>query len=133
MKGMYQDRWRPHSFWARPSFGLQTCRHHPCQRRGVCPTQEGFARAPGGAILFPRAILVPRSLRDWSSQVRVWTTEADSFWDLQRWQGFWGRPRFRLQTSAHRPCQRRGVHPTQEGFDRGPEGAISDPGSLRDY
>jgi hypothetical protein len=30
----------------------------PCQRRCVCPAQEGFTRAPGGAIL------VPISLRD---------------------------------------------------------------------
>ena len=36
----------------------KTCVHLPCQRRGVCPTQEGFARMPGGAIL------VPGSLRD---------------------------------------------------------------------
>jgi hypothetical protein len=45
-----------HSFWDRPYFGLQTSRHLPHQRRGVCPTLEGSARAPGGAILGPRSL-----------------------------------------------------------------------------
>ena len=44
------------SFWGRPRFGLQTSGHLPCQRRGVCPAQEGFARAPRGAILVPRSL-----------------------------------------------------------------------------
>jgi hypothetical protein len=63
------------SFWDRPLFGLQTSWHLPCQRRGVHPTQEGFAGASVGAIL------VPGSHQDLSAQVRVWTTEANSFWD----------------------------------------------------
>jgi hypothetical protein len=43
------------SYWGRPHFGLQTSGHLPCQRSGVCPTPEGIATAPGGAILFPRS------------------------------------------------------------------------------
>jgi hypothetical protein len=39
---------------------------------------------------------------------------------------------FGLQTSRHLPCQRRGVHSTQEGFDRTPGGAILVPRSLGD-
>jgi hypothetical protein len=61
---------KEHSFWDRPRFRLQTSRKLPYQRRGARPTQEGFPGAPGGAIL------VPRSLKDYSVQVRVWTTEA---------------------------------------------------------
>jgi hypothetical protein len=68
-----------------------------------------------------------------SAQVRVWTTEANSFWDRQKQHSFWGRPRFGLQTSGHLPCQRRGVRPTWEGFARAPEGAILVPRSLRDW
>jgi hypothetical protein len=30
--------------------------HLPCQRRGVCPTHEGFAGAPGVAILVPGSL-----------------------------------------------------------------------------
>ena len=37
---------------------------------------------------FIRAILVPRSCQDKSAQVRVWTTEANSFWDRQKPQNF---------------------------------------------
>jgi hypothetical protein len=37
-------------------FQAQTSGHLPCQRRGVRPAQEGFARAPGGAILVPRSL-----------------------------------------------------------------------------
>ena len=76
--------------------------------------------------------MVPGSLRDKSAQVRVWTTEADRFWDRQRLQGFWSRPCFGLQTSGYLPCQRRGVGPAQEGFARAHEGAVSGQGSLRD-
>jgi hypothetical protein len=42
------------SFWGRPHFGLQTSWHIPCQKRGVCPAQEGSVGATGGAILVPR-------------------------------------------------------------------------------
>ena len=105
----FWDRLRPHSFWGRPCFRLQTSRHLPCQRRGVRPSREGFTGAPGGAIL------VPRSLRDWSVKVRVWTTKADSFWDGLRSNCFWGRPHCGLQTSGHLPCQRRGVCHAREG------------------
>jgi hypothetical protein len=82
------------SFWGRPHFNLQTTGHLPCQRRGIFPAQEGFARAPGGTLL------VPRSLWDWSAQVRVWTTEANNFWD---------RPpgRSEGQISVQLPCKRR--------------------------
>lgn len=51
--------------------------------------------------------------QDWSVQVRVWTTEAKSFWNRQKPQSFWGRPCFGVQTHRHLPCQRRGVRPTQ--------------------
>jgi hypothetical protein len=44
------------SFWDRPNFGFQTSGHLPCQRRGVCPSQEGFAGAPWGDILFPGSL-----------------------------------------------------------------------------
>jgi hypothetical protein len=44
------------SFWGRPLFGLQTSRHLPCQRTGVLPAQEGFARALGEAILIPGSL-----------------------------------------------------------------------------
>jgi exonuclease III len=36
--------------------GLQTSGHLPCQRTGVCPAWEGFAGAPGGAILISNKI-----------------------------------------------------------------------------
>ena len=67
------------------------------------PHLGGLCGAPEGAIL------VPRSLRELSSQVTVWNTEAESFWDWQRPHSFWGRTRFGIQTSSHLPCQRRGV------------------------
>jgi hypothetical protein len=41
------------SFWGRPHFQLQTSGHLLCQRRGVQPTKESFARASGGPILVP--------------------------------------------------------------------------------
>jgi hypothetical protein len=65
-------------------------------------------------------------------KVRVWTAEANSFFDRQKPQSFWGRSLFRLQTSGHFPCQRRGVPTAWEGFAVTPGGAISGPGSLRD-
>jgi hypothetical protein len=37
-----------------------------------------------------------------------------------------------LSTSGHLPCQRRGVHPTREGFAVAPGGATLDPGSYLD-
>jgi hypothetical protein len=37
----------------RPHFGLQASQHLPCQRLGVLPALEGFARAPGEAIWVP--------------------------------------------------------------------------------
>jgi hypothetical protein len=55
-----------------------------------CPPREGFARAPG------EAILVPGTLQNYSAQVRVWITEANSFWD---------RPCFRPSSSARRQVQ----------------------------
>ena len=44
------------SFSDRPHFELKTSGHLPCKRRGVCPAQEGFARAPGGVILVPGSL-----------------------------------------------------------------------------
>jgi hypothetical protein len=58
---------------------------------------------------------VPRFGLDWSAQVRVWTAEANSFWDRQNTQSFWGRPSFEPQTSGLHPCQRRGIRPAREG------------------
>jgi hypothetical protein len=54
---------------------------------------------------FLGAILVPRPLRDYSAQVRVWTTEPNSFWDRQKPHSFWGRPCFGLQTSSTFPTR----------------------------
>jgi hypothetical protein len=81
-----------------------------CQRIGVCPAQEGFAWASAGDILDYGPHL------DYSAQVRVCTTVANSFWDRLEPQSFWGSPLFRLQTSGHLPCQRIGVCPAREGF-----------------
>jgi hypothetical protein len=114
------------SFWGRHHFRLQTSGQLPYQGRGIRPAPEGFVRTPG------EAILVPGCLWDWSAQVRVWTTEPKRFWDRQKPHSFWGRHRFRLQTSGHLPCQRRSVLPTKEGFARAPGGAILVPGSLQD-
>jgi hypothetical protein len=50
--------------------------------------------------------------------------EANSFWVRQKPQSFWGKPHFRLQTSWHLPCQRRGVHPDLEDFTTASGGAI---------
>jgi hypothetical protein len=52
----FWDRQKQHSFWDRHLFRLQTSGHLPWQRRGVGPAQEGFVRAPGGAILGPRSL-----------------------------------------------------------------------------
>jgi hypothetical protein len=65
--------------------------------------------------------------------VRVWTAEANSFWDRQSAQSFWSRPHFRLQTSRHLPCQRRGVWPAWEGFATTSGGDVLVPGSHLDY
>jgi len=70
----------------------------------------------------------PYKIRDKSAEVRVLITEANRFWDRQKQHSFWGRPHFRLQTSRHLLCQRRGV-PLP---GRAPGGAISGLGSLRD-
>ena len=51
---------------------------------------------------------------------------------LQKPHSFWDRPHFRLYTSGHLPCQRRGVRLAWGGFAGAPGGAISGPGSLRD-
>jgi hypothetical protein len=71
----FWDRQEPQSFWGSPLFWFQTSGHLPCQRIGVCLAQEGFAWASVGDILDPWLH------RDYSAQVRVWTTEANSFWD----------------------------------------------------
>jgi hypothetical protein len=41
-------------------------------------------------------ILVPGLHQDYSAQVRVWATEANSFWDRREPQSFWGSPLFGL-------------------------------------
>jgi hypothetical protein len=72
-----------------------------------------------------------KTIKEESAQVRVWTTEANSFWDRQKPQSFQGRLHFRLQTSEHLPCQRRGVHPNWKSFDAAPGGAILVPRTQR--
>jgi hypothetical protein len=50
----FWDRQKPHSFWGRAHFGLQTSRYLPYQRRGFHPAWGGgVARALGGNILVP--------------------------------------------------------------------------------
>jgi hypothetical protein len=61
-------------------------------------------------------ILDPGLHRDYSAQVIVWITEANSFWDRWEPQSFGGSPLFWLQTSRHLLCQRIGVCPAREGF-----------------
>jgi hypothetical protein len=86
----FWDRQKPQSFWGRPCFKLQTSGLLPCQRRGVCHAQKGFATASGGDTL------VPGSHRDYSAQVRVWTTEATQIV---------GQALFRPSSSAKRQVQ----------------------------
>jgi hypothetical protein len=125
-------RQKPQSFWGRPRSRLQTSWLLPCQRRGVHPPppprpQEGIATASG------ETSWIPGFCQDWSVQVRVWTAEANSFWDRQKSQSFWRRPCFRCQTSGLLPCQRRGVHPAQEGIATASGGDILVPRSCLDY
>ena len=54
----FWDRKRPHSFWGRPHFGLQTSGHLPYQRRGFHPAWEEFAGVPGGALSGPASLRV---------------------------------------------------------------------------
>jgi hypothetical protein len=58
-------------------------------------------------------------------------TEADSFWDRQEPQSFWGSALFGLQTSDRLPTRRRGVCPGQEAFASGTDRAILVPGLHR--
>jgi hypothetical protein len=62
------------------------------------------------------SIGVPRFCQDWSAQVRVWTGEANSFWDRQKPQSFCGRPCFGPQSPRHLPRQRRDVRPRPGGL-----------------
>jgi hypothetical protein len=94
-------------------FRLQTTSNLPGQRTGVRLARD--ASASSSAV----AILVPGLCRGQSAQVRVWTTEASSFWDTRGPQSFWGSAVLRLQTSSHLPGQRTGVHPAWEAFDSG--------------
>jgi hypothetical protein len=94
---------------------------------GVRPAWE--ASASGSA----EAILVPGLRGGQSAQVRVWTTEASSFWDTREPQSFWGSAIFRLQTSIHLPGQRTGVRPAWEAFASGSTGAILVLGLHRKY
>jgi hypothetical protein len=61
----------------RLDFRLQTTSHLPGQRTGVCPAREASAAGSVGAIS------VPGLCRGQSAEVRVWTTEASSFWDSE--------------------------------------------------
>jgi hypothetical protein len=65
------------------------------------------------------ATLVPGLRGGQSAQVRVWTTEASSFWDRREPQSFWGGTVFVLQTSGHLPGQRTCVCPSWEDFASG--------------
>jgi hypothetical protein len=53
----------------------ETTGHLPCQSTGVHPAQEASASGSAGATL----VLGLRGGQ--SAQVRVWNTEASSFWD----------------------------------------------------
>jgi hypothetical protein len=66
----------------RPHFRLQTSGLLPCKMRDVRPAREGLARASGGDIF------VLRSCRDYSAQVRVWTTEATQILGQALFQAF---------------------------------------------
>jgi hypothetical protein len=106
-------------------FRLQTTSHLPGQRTGVCPVRETSASGSAGAIS------VPGLSGGQSAQVRVWTTEASSFWDRREPQSFWVSAVFRLHTSGHLPGQRTGVHPAWEAFASGSAEAILVSGLRR--
>jgi hypothetical protein len=108
-------RW--HHFQLQTSY-LPGQRTGVCQRTGVRPAQEASASGSAGAI----SVLGLHCGE--SAQVRVWTTEASSFWDRQESQSFWGSADFGLQTSGHLPGQRTGIHPVWEAFASGSAGAI---------
>jgi hypothetical protein len=92
-------------------FRNQTPGHLPSQRTGVRPAQEDFA---SGSV---EDILVPRLHLKLSVQVRVWTTEANSFCDRPKQHSFWERSCFgpssstkrrsKRQITVHLPCKRR--------------------------
>jgi hypothetical protein len=56
-------------------FRLQTTGHLPGQSTGVHPAREASASCSVGATL------VPGLLKGQAARVRVWNTEASSFWD----------------------------------------------------
>ena len=105
----------------RQGFQLQTTSHLRGQRTGVRPAREASASGSMGAIL------VPGLCGGQSAQVRVWTTEASSFWDRREPQSFWVSAVFGLQTSVHLPGQRTGVRPAWEAFASGSAEAILVP------
>jgi hypothetical protein len=96
------------------------------------PAKHLYTKVTRNNLLKNNKILVPGLHWDYSAQVRVWTTEANSFWDRREPQSFWGSPLFGLQTSGHLPCQRIGVHPAREGFAGAPGGVILVPRYLWD-
>ena len=83
----FWDREKWHSFWDRPCFRLQTSRHLPCQKNGVCP---------GG-------LCPPEQVRE-SSCVPCPSETSLCRWAcrLQRQHIFWDRPCFRPSSSARR-------------------------------
>jgi hypothetical protein len=121
------ERREPQSFWGSPLFELQTSIHLPGQRIGVHPAWERFAWASAANILVP-------GLRwEFSAQVRVWTTEANSFWNRWEPQSFWGSSIFGPQISGHLPGQRIDVHPARVGFAWTSAADIVVPGLLWVY
>jgi hypothetical protein len=76
-------------------------------------------------------MLAPGLRRKMSAQTRVWTTEANSFWDRREPQSFCGSAIFGLQTSGHLSGQRSGVCPAGEALPSGSSGAILVPGLHR--
>jgi hypothetical protein len=82
---------------------------------GTFPVRGEVSTMPGRAL--PEHLGVPGSLQDYSAQVRVWTTEANSFCDRMKQHSFWERSCFgpsllpgdrsECQRSVHLPCKRR--------------------------
>jgi hypothetical protein len=67
---------------SRIDFRLQTTGNLPGKSTGVCPAQEVSASGSSGATL------VPGLRGGQAALVRVWNTEASSFWDRREPQSF---------------------------------------------
>jgi hypothetical protein len=63
-------------------FRLQTTGHLPGESTGVRPAREVSASGSAGATL------TPGHCGEQAAQVRVWNTEASSFWDRREPQSF---------------------------------------------